>query len=246
MAWTPNLTGGPETWGNPNDAGMYWNTPNSLAEIPDPNVARQAGMAANAYNTAANPQLAGLFAAVNGGAPTSAPAGQTGGGAVGVTSPTGGGVQGSGAGIAPGSSVPGVGPIDNTASNAAIFGQAKDTAGQIGRSSLDTLRGVLGETGQLGGGAEVQGSRDIVESAMGQVGGVNRDLATTNAAQALDIGKTNQAAAITQRGQDIAAQEANARLAQEQAALASQRQLDLLRLAIQGTSQTPSGFANLY
>lgn len=172
-----------------------------------------------------------------------------GGGTAGATSTgMGGGVLPSGAGIAPGTRIPGIAPIDTTASNAAIFGRAKDMAGQIGRSSLDALRAALGETGQLGGGAEVQGARDIIENAAGQVGNVNRELAIQNATQGLDVAKANQAAGITQRGQDIAAQEAQARLAQEytqmqfqQAALQSQRQIDLLRLALSQASQAPAG-----
>jgi hypothetical protein len=231
---------------NPGNAGLYWKTPNELAEIPSPQVAQQAGAAANAYQTAANPSLTGLLNAAGGGQQQSGGGGLFGGG---TTSPMGaptGGVTGGGAGITAGSQIPGVGPIDNSAAQSAAFGAAKDTAGQIGRSSLDTLRGVMGETGQLGGGAEVQGSRDIVESAMGQVGDVNREGAVNQANQALDIAKTNQGAAITQRGQDIASQEANARLAQEQASLSSQRQLELLRLAITGQGQQAGGFSNLY
>lgn len=234
MAWTPNLTGPPSSWGDPGDAGMYWKTPDSLAMIPNAGVAAQAGKAANAYTQAANPSLAGLMAAAGGGG---APAGGV-GGAVG-----GGGVTSGGSGISAGSQVPGIGPIDNTAANAASFGAAKDTAGKVARSSLDSLRGILGETGQLGSGAEVQGSRDIVENAAGLVGDVNRQSAITNSNQALDVAKTNQSAGITQRGQDIAAQEAQARLAQEQAALNSQRQLDLLRMAL---GQGANGIGGLY
>ena len=132
-----------------------------------------------------------------------------------------------------------IGPIDMTAANSAIYGRAKDVAGQTGRASIDTLRAVLGETGQLGGGAESQGVRDIVENAAGQVGDVNREMAIQGGRQAFDVARTNQAAGITQRGQDIQAQEAQARLAQEQADIMfkqqmarSQQQLDLLRMVL--------------
>ena len=158
----------------------------------------------------------------------------------GVGGGTAGGPGGGGAGYpAAGSRIESIAPIDMTAANAAIYGRAKDVAGQTGRASIDTLRGVLGETGQLGGGAEAQGVRDIVESAAGQVGDVNREIAIQNARQGLDVARTNQAAGITQRGQDIQAQEAAARLAQQQANIMfqqqmakSQQQLDLLRLVL--------------
>lgn len=162
----------------------------------------------------------------------------------------GGGVLPSGAGIAPGSRIATIAPVDMTASNAATFGKAKDVAGQIGRSSLDSLRAALGETGQLGGGAEVQGARDVIESAAGNIGDVNRALATQNAQSALETARLNYQGGITQRGQDIAAQEAQARLAQEQAQLEfqrmqarSQQQLDWLKLILGGGG---GGFPGLY
>lgn len=163
---------------------------------------------------------------------------------------SGGGVMAGGSGIAPGSQVPGVGPIDTSAEDSAIFGRAKDTAGKSARSSIESLRGLLGETGQLGGGAEAQATREIGETALGQVLDVNRTQAINNSQRAFDTARTNQAAAITQRGQDIAAQEAAARLAQEQAqlefqktAMQSQNSLNLLKLAL---SQVPNGGSFLY
>jgi hypothetical protein len=154
--------------------------------------------------------------------------------------------------ITPGATVPNVGPIDQTAANAGIYAQAKDTAGQQGRASLESLRGLLGESGGLGSGAEAQGTRDIVENAAGQVGQVNRDLAATNAKTSLTTALANQQAGVTERGQDIQAQEAQARLAQEQAqlqfdnAMAQQnRQLELLKLALgMGSSLTTGGLVS--
>lgn len=136
--------------------------------------------------------------------------------------------------VGTGSPVGAIGPIDNSAANAAAFSRAKDTVGRTGRASIDALRGELGATGQLGGGAEVAGVRDAILSGQGQLSDVARSQAINDSGQALDIAKTNQSAAITQRGQDISAQEANARLALEQAQLAWQRQMQALSLAFSG------------
>lgn len=122
--------------------------------------------------------------------------------------------------------------IDHTASNNAIFGRAKDTQGQIGRASLDSLRGLLGETGQMGSGAEVQGTRDIAQSAAGELGQVNRDLASQNAQSAADVAAMNYQGQIQQRAQDLAAQQAQAQLQQQQAQQAAQQQLQMLQLAL--------------
>ena len=176
-----------------------------------------------------------LSAAGGGGAP------QTGGG---FMAPGGGG-GGTIGGVAP------VGPIDTTAADEASFARAKDVAGQTGRASLESLRGLMGETGQLGGGAETQATRDIVESAAGQVGDVNREQAIQRSERGFQTALANQQSGLTQRGQDINAQEAQARLAMAQTQLQfqqqqaqAQRSLDLLRLAL--SQAGTAGSAGLY
>lgn len=220
----------------------YTYDPVQMAYVHSPT---QAGQAANQFTTAAmgggggtNP-LSSLSSSM-GGLQAAAGIGGSGGGA---TAMTGGGVTANGAGINPGSAVPGIKPIDNTAANNAAFGAAKDTAGRTARASLDSLRGILGETGQLGSGAEVQGSKNVVENAAGLVGDVNRQNAVTNSNQALEIAKANQSSGLTQRGQDIAAMEAKARLAQEQAALQSNQQLQMLQMAL---GMIPKGGSSSY
>lgn len=230
--------------------GMYWKDPNTLAMIPDPAIGTAAGATQNAYTTAATPGLAGLIngtggtSSASGGGGSLSPltslssaAGLGGSGTAGV-----GGVVGSGTTASAGA----IAPIDNTAANSAAFGAAKDTAGQLGRSSLDSLRSLLGETGQLGGGTESQGTRDIVENAAGQLGQVSRDQATTQSGQALDIAKTNQGSAVTQRGQDIQAQEAAAQLQLAQQEFLSNQSLNALKLALSGSSATPTVANSLY
>ena len=139
-----------------------------------------------------------------------------------------------GGGVAGGNIAAGldIAPIDTTAADDAIFARAKDTAGQTGRASLESLRGLLGETGQLGGGAETQAVRDIVQSAAGQTGEVSRERAIQGSERGFQTALANQQTRLTQRGQDIAAQEAQARLALAQTQLQSQRSLELLRLAL--------------
>lgn len=145
---------------------------------------------------------------------------------------------------------PGVQPVDMTASNAATFGAAKDQAGQTGRAQIDSMNGLLGAAGMLGGGAQAAGTRDVVEQAGQGVNDVTRQNAVTDAGQRLSVAQGNQSAGLTgrgqdigvaqanqgaqlaERGQDISAQQAQAQLAMAQAQLNSQRQLGLLNAVL--------------
>lgn len=201
-----------------------------------------AGTEAGSALTALSPSLQGLLSATSGtGAATGGAGGTSSGtGSVGVGGAGTSGVLSSATGT-PGSgdtSIPGIAPIDMTASNDATFANAKDQAGETARSEIDSMNGLLGATNALGGGAQAQGTRDIVENAAGAVGDVTRQNAVTTAQSNADIAKTNQAAAITQRGQDIAAQQAQAQLGLEEAQLNSQRQLAILGAAL---GSIPSG-----
>lgn len=168
--------------------------------------------------------IAGLTAA----AASSLPGG-FGGGNVDTTSVGGAGTPGV---VASGSYVPGVAPIDMSGAESAAFSKAKDTAGQAGRASLDALRSEMAASGLAGSGQESAGIEKIGESALGQLGDVARSNATNEVNTNLDVAKTNASNAITQRGQDIAAQEANANLAMQQNALKVNSSLDMLRLAL--------------
>lgn len=219
---------------------QYIRTPTSL------------GSASKQYTEAAMPDsLKGLLGTVSGAASTS------GGGLPGSgTAPTGAGFSGSG-GASTGSGLSGspagqglarVGGLqlpDMHAATDAAFAGAKDKSGQIARSSIDSMRGELGATGNLGGGAEVQGVRDVVNNAAGVEGQAVRDIAMKQADVGADFAKTKYSGDIAQRGQDVSAQEAQANLAQQKelanARLAfetnnanSQRQLQLLTLALSG------------
>ncbi len=190
---------------------------------------KAAGTYTNSYMNTAFPSLAGLTGTGAAGSGGGLSAFGMGGSATGSTGTGAAGPVSPGGGVAP-LSMP-----DMSASNSAIFAQAKDKVGQLSRSSLDSLAGELGSQGMLGSGAQVQGTRDILSSGMGELGQVDRDLATQNANTALDVAKTNYGGALTQRGQDIQSQEANARLALEQRA----QQYSLLNMilgSLRGTS----------
>ncbi len=205
------------------------------------------GQAVNQFNTAANPALAGLLSGLGGG--------MTGGGSFGAGSASGSMGGGSAApmgsnaygttGVTGGGRLPTLQMPDQSASSAASFATAKDRVGKTSRASLDALRGELGASGMLGGGAEGQLTRDVIQSGAGELGQVSRDQAVKETDLAGDFAKTNYAGGITQRGQDVSAAEAQARLAQEarlsdanlafqkQSAAANQ-QMQMLQLALSG------------
>lgn len=222
----------------------------------------QQGQAVNDYTKAANPALAGLMASIGSG--TAAQFG--GGGGVssgsGVSSVGGGGAAAPGGSSAPGSvsggsHLPSLTLPDQSAGTAAAYATAKDQVGQSGRASLDALRGELGASGMLGGGAEGQLTRDVITKASGDLGQVSRDQASKSAELGADFAKTNYAGGITQRGQDVSASEAQARLAQEarladanlafqkQTAAANQ-QLQMLQLALSGLKGGAGGSGLVY
>lgn len=202
----------------------------------------QQGQAVNEFTKAASPALAGLMAGGTGVGSGTVNGSPYGGGSGGGTASTGNNT-GSPAGGLMGASgrLPALTLPDQTESNAASFATAKDTVGKTGRASLDALRGELGATGNLGSGAEVQGVKDIIQSGAGELGQVSRDQAVKNTDLKTDIAKTNYAGGITQRGQDVSAQEAQARLAQEERIAAANHQLQLLTLALGGLGKAGSG-----
>lgn len=225
-------------------------------EAMDANKVHKAGVAGTAANTfanAANPALAGLQSSL---------AGMFGGAGGGATGTSGGSAFGTGSSVgtngAGTSGVSGGAPVgqlqlpDQSGKTNAIYATAKDQVGKSGRASVTALRDELGATGALGGGAEVQGTRDIIANAAGDLGQVSRDQAGKQADLSADFAKTNYAGGITQRGQDVSASEAQARLAQEsrladanlafqKQQAASSQQLQMLQLALSGLKGMPTG-----
>ena len=168
--------------------------------------------------------------------------GTSGAGGVAGTAPVGAGGTGSpasgGASGAP--AVPT--PPDATAATSAAFAKAKDQAGQLARASLTSLSGELGATGAMGGGAQVQGTEDILGQTRNALGDVSRQQAVTQAGTAADFAKMGYEGALTTRGQDIQQQEAAAQLELARSNAARQQQMQMLQLALTGLSGgSPSG-----
>lgn len=169
---------------------------------------------------------------------------------------SGSGVSGGAGGVATGGGAspvaggPDVAPLevpDMTAANTAAYAKAKDQVGASSRAALTSLRDELGATGALGGGAEVEGTKQAVMDAAGELGDVSRGQAESQANLAADTAKTNYLGRLTMRGQDIQAQEAQARLALEQ----RQQYMQMLQTALagirtmSGSGDTGSGSASL-
>lgn len=205
---------------------------------------KQQGQAVNDYTSAANPALAGLMKSL-----TSGVSGGLGGGSASATGSAsfangaGGGYGGSG--MPGGSHLPTLQLPDQSAGTDAAYATAKDKVGKTSRAALDSLRGELGASGMLGGGAEGQLTRDVIQSGAGELGQVSRDQAMKGADLSADFAKTNYTGGITQRGQDVNMSEAQARLAQEarladaQLAFqkqnaAAQQQMQMMELAMSG------------
>lgn len=220
-------------------AGYAWDpVKNTYVRTPS-----SAGTNVHDYtNAALGGSMTGLLSAAGPGTSVGInPGGGSGGGGGGLgimSSSPNEGIPGGG-----GAAISAISPVDMTASNAATFGAAKDQAGQTGRAEIDSMKGLMGASGMLGGGGEAQGTRDIVAQAGQGANDVTRANAVNSSTQNLDVAKTNQASALTQRGQDIAARQAQAQLAMEQAQLNSQRQLDMLRLALGSVSSGGGGGA---
>jgi hypothetical protein len=117
--------------------------------------------------------------------------------------------------------------VNQQPANAAAFAQAKDSIGLQMRGALTGLAGAMAGRGISGSGLEAAGDVGVVNTGQGQLGGVSRDQAVTNAnlsnanavtayqggltqrAQDIGVGEANLGAATTGRGQDIGVNEAN-------------------------------------
>jgi hypothetical protein len=114
-----------------------------------------------------------------------------------------------GAGYAPQAAIPGVAPIDTSGAEAAAFARAKDKVGQVSQGAITSLRSAAGATGQLGSGAAMRQTGNVINAGQGELGQVARDQAIEGARSAGDTSKFNYSGAVTQRGQDIGAATAN-------------------------------------
>lgn len=191
-----------------------------------------AGASVNAYTSAA---LGGGSA----GTPSSIAA-ITGGDGSGISGAASAGAgTGAGGPVSPGAQIAGPQMPDLDKANSLAFGAAKDKVGALNKSALASLNGELGATGRLGSGAQYQADKDIITSGSAQLGEEASNEATNAAnlnAQGALAGYTG---AITQRGQDIQSQQANASLAIQK----SNQQMQMLDLILKslGPSSPAAG-----
>lgn len=103
------------------------------------------------------------------------------------------------------SSPSGIGGLDEAgkAAQAAVFGRAKDRAGQIAKSALQGLRSSLAARGILGSGMEVQGTLDAAMQGAGLIADTSREEAVQEAQRGERAREFQTQAALQHRGQDI-------------------------------------------
>lgn len=93
------------------------------------------------------------------------------------------------------------------AAQSAAFARAKDQAGLIGRSAMDSLSNVMGARGLTGSGLAANAAGGVINQQANQLGEVNRDQAITGANLARQRASEMYQGNITQRGQDIVSQD---------------------------------------
>jgi hypothetical protein len=89
----------------------------------------------------------------------------------------------------------------------AIFARQKDREGQMMRGALDSLRGAYAGTGNVGG--QSQGTARMMSQGLDRLGDLDREQAIQELARSQHVSDRDYAGNITQRAQDINAQQAN-------------------------------------
>lgn len=133
------------------------------------------------------------------------------------------------------------GAIDTAAdqANSAAFASAKSKAGAMARSSIDALHGEMASRGIAGSGTEGRGLVTRLAAATNPLADENNaelsgklDIARHNQDLGAQAGQANLSAQVTQRGQDLQAEEARAQIA-------NQRQQSLLALLNSAVGSIP-------
>lgn len=98
-----------------------------------------------------------------------------------------------------------LGQLDEAGASAqrAVFGRAKDRAGQIASSALTGLRSALASRGVLGSGMETQGTVDAAMQGANIIGDVSREEAIQESQRGERAREFQTQAQLQQRGQDI-------------------------------------------
>lgn len=91
---------------------------------------------------------------------------------------------------------------EQAAQNAA-FARAKDQAGLIGRSAVNSLAGVMGGRGLTGSGLAANAAGGVINQQASQLGDVNREQAITGANMARQRASEQYQGGIAQRGQNV-------------------------------------------
>lgn len=104
----------------------------------------------------------------------------------------------------PGSAA-GLGGLDEAgkAAQSAVFGRAKDRAGQVASSALSGLRSALASRGMLGSGIETQGTVDAAMQGAGILADTNREEAIQESQRGERAREFQTQAQLQQRGQNI-------------------------------------------
>lgn len=92
------------------------------------------------------------------------------------------------------------------AGQSAAFARAKDQAGSIGRSALNSLNDVMGARGITGSGIGVNQAGGVVQEGARQLGDVTREQLIQSLALARQRASEQYQGNITQRGQDVTQQ----------------------------------------
>ena len=93
---------------------------------------------------------------------------------------------------------------DDAAARAAAFARAKDQSGQISRSALDSLQGLMAATGRAGSPIEAGLSSNILSGTAGDLGELTREQYIQDLMGGANRATEIYRGGITQRGQDLA------------------------------------------
>lgn len=121
---------------------------------------------------------------------------------------------------------------DRTAGESAAFGRGKDRIGKISQQALSALKDQMSATGMSGSGVEADQLRELTQGASGELGQIVRDQTLDRMRRADEIDDRNMGFNLTQRGQDISqnAQDYTGRISQrgqDLAAAQAERQLQM-------------------
>lgn len=117
---------------------------------------------------------------------------------------------GSGGGSTATSPIATIAPLDFTKANAAAFATAKDQAAQTAQASMRGLQQALSARGLTGGGYQAGQIGTTLAREANTIGQASRDEARNEANLQAQADEANLGAQVTQRGQDISRQEADA------------------------------------